>query len=251
MKRFCIFLITGTVVIFLFLILAILFKGIGLYIAMAVIATIFLILSSIILYGVLKLRKCNFYLQNYDVEPIIKSYKFLSKILFSKDDINELYLYMSMVYSLKNDSKSAKIFLDSISRHSMKTSRMLYLYYCAYRLYYICLNDVDNYNSIANEFFSLSENLDKTIANEFLLGTEMINLSNLIYKKVRIEDIKDNLDFSSEKPLLIDEFYNCFFEMIKINDYQDFTEKSFKVPLVQSLYKKCLDNFNNRRAHLA
>ena len=93
MKRFCIFLITGTVVIFLFLILAILFKGIGLYIAMAVIATIFLILSSIILYGVLKLRKCNFYLQNYDVEPIIKSYKFLSKILFSKDDINELYQY--------------------------------------------------------------------------------------------------------------------------------------------------------------
>ncbi len=251
MKRFCIFLITGTVVIFLFLILAILFKGIGLYIAMAVIATIFLILSSIILYGVLKLRKCNFYLQNYDVEPIIKSYKFLSKILFSKDDINELYLYMSMVYSLKNDSKSAKIFLDSTSRHSMKTSRMLYLYYCAYRLYYICLNDVDNYNSIANEFFSLSENLYKTIANEFLLGTEMINLSNLIYKKVRIEDIKDNLDFSSEKPLLIDEFYNCFLEMIKINDYQDFTEKSFKVPLVQSLYKKCLDNFNNRRVHLA
>ena len=45
MKRFCIFLITGTVVIFLFLILAILFKGIGLYIAMAVIATIFLNLS--------------------------------------------------------------------------------------------------------------------------------------------------------------------------------------------------------------
>ena len=83
------------------------------------------------------------------------------------------------------------------------------------------------------------------------MHNQYILLSNLIYKKVRIEDIKDNLDFSSEKPLLIDEFYNCFLEMIKINDYQDFTEKSFKVPLVQSLYKKCLDNFNNRRAHLA
>ena len=128
MKRFCIFLITGTVVIFLFLILAILFKGIGLYIAMAVIATIFLILSSIILYGVLKLRKCNFYLQNYDVEPIIKSYKFLSKILFLlrlKNFVIQL-LWENLLPSVLQ--LVVQLFLQQITKHANMASVLVCLF---------------------------------------------------------------------------------------------------------------------------